>query len=36
VPIGGAIILLFVIERLWRGTFFGSPDDAALSRVSME
>jgi TRAP-type C4-dicarboxylate transport system permease small subunit len=36
VPIGGAVILLFVIERLWRGTLFGAPDDAAISRVSVE
>jgi TRAP-type C4-dicarboxylate transport system permease small subunit len=36
VPIGGAIILLFVIERLWRGTLFGAANDAALSRVSVE
>jgi TRAP-type C4-dicarboxylate transport system permease small subunit len=36
VPIGGAVILLFVIERLWRGTFFTAPDDAAISRVSVE
>ena len=36
VPIGGAVILLFVIERLWRGTLFGAPGDGALSRVSAE
>ena len=36
VPIGGAVILLFVIERLWRGTLFGAPSDGALSRVSAE
>jgi TRAP-type C4-dicarboxylate transport system permease small subunit len=36
VPIGGALILLFVIERLWRGTLFGAPGDGALSRVSAE
>jgi TRAP-type C4-dicarboxylate transport system permease small subunit len=36
VPIGGAVILLFAVERLWRGTLFGAPDDAALSRVSAE
>jgi TRAP-type C4-dicarboxylate transport system permease small subunit len=36
VPIGGAIILLFVIERLWRGRLFGTANDAALSRVSLE
>jgi TRAP-type C4-dicarboxylate transport system permease small subunit len=36
VPIGGAVILLFVVERLWRGTLFSAPDDAALSRVALE
>jgi TRAP-type C4-dicarboxylate transport system permease small subunit len=36
VPIGGAILLLFVVERLWRGNFFAAPDDAALSRISTE
>ena len=36
VPIGGALILLFVVERLWRGTLFSAPSDAALSRVALE
>ena len=36
VPIGGAILLLFVVERLWRGNFFAAPDDAAISRISTE
>jgi TRAP-type C4-dicarboxylate transport system permease small subunit len=36
VPVGGAIILLFVIERLWRGKLFGTPEDGALNRVSLE
>ena len=36
VPIGGAVILLFVIERLWTGTLFGTPIDDALSRVALE
>jgi TRAP-type C4-dicarboxylate transport system permease small subunit len=36
VPLGGAVILLFVIERLWRGTLFAAPGDGALSRVSLE
>jgi TRAP-type C4-dicarboxylate transport system permease small subunit len=36
VPIGGAIILLFVIERLWRGTLFGSAKEGALSRVALD
>jgi TRAP-type C4-dicarboxylate transport system permease small subunit len=36
IPLGGAIILLFVIERLWRGTLFGTPDDNALNRASLE
>lgn len=26
-PIGGAIIILFAIERLWRGNLFRPPDD---------
>ncbi|MGH6922328.1 MAG: TRAP transporter small permease [Propylenella sp.] len=36
VPVGGAIILLFVIERLWRGTLFGAPGEGALSRAALE
>ena len=36
VPIGGAVILLFVIERLWKGTLFGTPSDDAVARVALE
>ncbi len=36
VPLGGAIVLLFVIERLWRGTLFGSPAEGAISRIALE
>ena len=34
VPIGGAIIVLFVIERLWRGTLFPEPRSTARSAAS--
>jgi TRAP-type C4-dicarboxylate transport system permease small subunit len=36
VPIGGAVILLFVVERLWRGSLFAAPNDEALSRIALE
>jgi TRAP-type C4-dicarboxylate transport system permease small subunit len=36
VPIGGAVIILFVIERLWTGALFDKPSDDALSRVALE
>jgi TRAP-type C4-dicarboxylate transport system permease small subunit len=36
IPLGGAVILLFVVERLWRGTLFGTPSDSALNRTSLE
>lgn len=36
IPIGGTVILLFVIERLWRGNLFAAPSDSAISRVSLE
>lgn len=36
VPIGGAVILLFAMERLWKGTFFGTPSDDAVARVALE
>jgi TRAP-type C4-dicarboxylate transport system permease small subunit len=36
VPVGGAVILLFVIERLWRGALFAAPSEGAVSRVSLE
>src|SRR5437763_1330968 len=34
VPIGGAITVLFVIERLMTGVFFKEPDSETLSGVS--
>lgn len=36
VPVGGAIILLFVVERLWRGTLFAAPSEGAVARTSLE
>lgn len=36
VPLGGAIIVLFVIERLWTGKLFVEPTAGAVSRVSVE
>jgi TRAP-type C4-dicarboxylate transport system permease small subunit len=35
VPIGGAVTLLFVVERLWTGAAFAAPPDD-LARVSSE
>ena len=36
VPVGGAIVGLFVIERLWTGRFFEQPEEGAVSSVSAE
>jgi TRAP-type C4-dicarboxylate transport system permease small subunit len=36
VPIGGAIVALFVVERVWTGRFFESPGDGAVAPVSAE
>jgi TRAP-type C4-dicarboxylate transport system permease small subunit len=36
VPINGTITLLFVIERLWKGVVFPSPDGATLGSTTME
>jgi TRAP-type C4-dicarboxylate transport system permease small subunit len=36
VPIGGAIVTLFVIERLWRGTFFASPHNGSITRIATD
>jgi TRAP-type C4-dicarboxylate transport system permease small subunit len=36
IPIGGAITVLFVIERLWSQQFFGEPSADAVSTISSE
>jgi TRAP-type C4-dicarboxylate transport system permease small subunit len=36
VPLGGGIVALFVIERLWEGNLFADPTDDSLTRVSTE
>ncbi len=36
VPLGGAITLLFIIERLWTGAIFASADGGGLGSASME
>ena len=36
VPLGGAITMLFVIERLWRGNLFAEPDADSISRIATE
>jgi TRAP-type C4-dicarboxylate transport system permease small subunit len=36
VPLGGAIVTLFVIERLWTGDIFAEPAGDALTQVSTE
>ena len=36
VPIGGAIIIMFVIERLWTGVLFQEPTLETTSTVSVE
>lgn len=36
VPLGGAIVVLFVIERLWTGNLFPEPSAAAISTISTE
>jgi TRAP-type C4-dicarboxylate transport system permease small subunit len=36
VPVGGAIVALFVIERLWTGRFFEPPGEGAVATVSTE
>jgi TRAP-type C4-dicarboxylate transport system permease small subunit len=36
VPLGGAIVTLFVIERLWEGNLFAEPPEDSLSPVSTE
>jgi TRAP-type C4-dicarboxylate transport system permease small subunit len=36
VPIGGAIVTLFAIERIWMGRFFQRPDEDSLAHISTE
>ncbi len=36
VPVGGMIVALFVVERLWTGRFFEQPDEGAVAAVSTE
>jgi TRAP-type C4-dicarboxylate transport system permease small subunit len=36
IPIGGAITVLFVLERLWTQGFFGEPPAQAVSAISSE
>lgn len=36
VPLGGAIVALFVIERLWTGNLFPEPSAASISTISTE
>jgi TRAP-type C4-dicarboxylate transport system permease small subunit len=36
VPIGGTIVALFVIERLWKGRLFEEPSSDTISHVSTE
>jgi TRAP-type C4-dicarboxylate transport system permease small subunit len=36
IPIGGAITVLFVVERLWSQRFFGAPSAEAVSTISTE
>jgi len=36
VPLGGAIVALFVIERVWTGRFFEQPSDSSISAATIE
>jgi TRAP-type C4-dicarboxylate transport system permease small subunit len=36
IPVGGAITLLFVIERMWTQRFFSAPSPEAISALSTE
>jgi hypothetical protein len=36
VPLGGAITLLFVIERLWTGRLFEAPVEGDLAPASVD
>jgi TRAP-type C4-dicarboxylate transport system permease small subunit len=35
-PVGGAITLLFIIERLWTGAIFAPPEPETVGSVGME
>lgn len=36
VPLGGAITILFALEKLWRGRFFEAPGEGAVARVETD
>jgi TRAP-type C4-dicarboxylate transport system permease small subunit len=36
VPLGGGIVALFVIERLWGGNLFADPADDSIARAATE
>ncbi len=36
IPIGGAIVFLFVIERLWIGRLFAPPDSSSVAAAARE
>ena len=36
VPLGGAIVVLFVVERLWKGDFFPEPTASSVRTLSAE
>jgi TRAP-type C4-dicarboxylate transport system permease small subunit len=36
VPLGGAIVALFVIERVWTGRFFEQPSDSSIAAVTTQ
>jgi TRAP-type C4-dicarboxylate transport system permease small subunit len=36
IPIGGAIVALLIIERLWTGNFFREPDPETVSGIATE
>jgi TRAP-type C4-dicarboxylate transport system permease small subunit len=36
VPVGGAIVALFVIERVWTGRYFERPRDSSIAAVTTQ
>jgi TRAP-type C4-dicarboxylate transport system permease small subunit len=36
VPIGGAVMLLFVLERIWKGAYFDEPSAATVAQITTE